>query len=78
MDWKAMGAKLLSKKRRRKETGEKDPYERNYEGMDPTDIARAKAIDAANKKRKEREDNDTYACGGVKYDKLKKLLKKKK
>lgn len=78
MDWSELGKKLLgkaAKKRIRKETGQEEPYERDLSSMDDTDRRGMEAIEEANRKRKKGE---RYECGGVKYSKLKKLIKGKK
>ena len=43
-----------------------------------SDKDRALAVHEANKKEKERKERDGYECGGVKYSKLKKRMKKGK
>ena len=67
MDWSKLGEYLTSKgakSRIRKETGQKEPYEREEDWkdkMDPTDRRKHDAIDKANKARKSRG----YEDGGV-------------
>jgi hypothetical protein len=65
-----------AKKRIRKETGQEEPYERDYSKMGEIDAARAKAIELANKKKKEKKDK--YEDGGTKFSKLKERMKGKK
>ena len=87
-----LGKKLFSKKRRRKELDQKEPFTR------PEKSDRAKAYEAALKKKDEKEaklkkyyedynkkskskkedKKNKYAHGGTKYSKLKELLRKKK
>jgi len=75
-----------AKKRIRKETGQDEPYER----PDREETAREKAYRLANEKEDEaskrrgfdrrtrKATGDSYECGGVKFSKLKKLMKGKK
>lgn len=85
MDWSKMGKLLVSKKRRRAERGESEPFDRG-EGDEGYRRMQAEYKRRAAKKAKEKEDKEKYgyADGGVKCDKkekfkkLKELLRSKK
>lgn len=86
MGWESFGKNLLSKKRRRKEMGQKEPYER--EGGSEAYRRLRKEFAKRDKKKKEEDEfykkhNESvrkgkYADGGTKFKKLKELLRKKK
>ena len=66
MNWSKLGEKLVgkgAKKRIRKETGQKEPYEREddwVEKLSDSERRRYEAVDRANKKR----SGSAYADGG--------------